>query len=62
MKYILGVPLRVGLSAASPRYAAGFPLLSLTHRLNLDSFDFPDEQDAKNQGNQINHKNHSADK
>ncbi|MDR2824684.1 MAG: hypothetical protein LBB41_05735 [Prevotellaceae bacterium] len=39
----MGVPLRVGLSAASPRGApfryatlrptAGFPLLSLTHRL-----------------------------
>jgi len=26
----LGVPLRVGLSAASPRYAVGFPLQSLT--------------------------------
>jgi len=30
-------------------------------RLNLDFFDFPDGQDAKNQGNQINHKNQSAD-
>lgn len=28
----LGVPLRVGLSAASPRYTAGYPLLSLTHQ------------------------------
>ena len=26
----LGVPLRVGLSVASPRYAVGFPLQSLT--------------------------------
>ena len=26
----MGVPLRVGLSAASPRYAVGFPLQSLT--------------------------------
>ena len=26
----LGVPLRVGLSPASPRYAVGFPLQSLT--------------------------------
>lgn len=30
-------------------------------RLNLDSFDFPEEQDAENQGNQTHHKNQSAD-
>lgn len=30
--------LRVGLSAASPRYAAGFPLLSLTHRYSKISY------------------------
>lgn len=29
---IRGVPLRVGLFAASPHYAAGFPLLSLTRK------------------------------
>ena len=29
-KLVMGVPLRVGLYAASPRFAAGFPLLSLT--------------------------------
>jgi hypothetical protein len=31
-------------------------------RLNLDSFDLPDEQDFNNQGNLNNHKNQSADK
>lgn len=31
------------------------------NRLNLDSFDFPDEQDAKNQGNQNHHQNHSTE-
>lgn len=31
------------------------------NRLNLDSFDLPDEQDSRNQVNQIHHKNHSAD-
>ncbi len=30
----LGVPLRVGLSAASPRCAVGFPLQSLTQDLS----------------------------
>ena len=33
--YFLGVPLRVGLSAASPRCAPGFPLLSLTRFLHF---------------------------
>lgn len=28
--FYLGVPLQVGLSVTSPRYAVGFPLLSLT--------------------------------
>ncbi len=30
--FLSGVPLQVGLSAASPRPAAGFPLQSLTYR------------------------------
>ena len=30
-------------------------------RLNCDSFDWNDENDLKNQGNQINHKNHGSD-
>lgn len=32
---VKGVPLRVGLSAANPRYAAGFLLLSLTRETEI---------------------------
>jgi hypothetical protein len=53
-KYNLGVPLRVGLSAASPRcsrasLAAGFPLLSLTQdSLNHYFLDLQDEHNPVN--------------
>jgi hypothetical protein len=69
-KYNLGVPLRVGLSAASPRcgrasLAAGFPLLSLTQKnLNHDSLDFLDYQDfnSKKSNLSLNHIKQSTDK